>query len=251
LIGDAVSHYKEHANGLLNIVYGTSIKHAGMLADAFNAAGIKAAAVSSKTPDDELANIIKAFARRELKCIANCDLLTFGFDLSAAAGMNVTIESMSDLGPTQSMAKQLQKWGRVLRAKDKPALIFDHAGNIDEHDMPDAEREWTLDGRDKKKGASSEKTKPVRQCPKCYFCDRPAPVCGNCGFVFPVASRMIEEVDGDLEEVTAPRMKPRQEAGMVAAKDGLAGLLRLEKERGYKPGLARMAWQHSKARRSG
>ena len=114
-------------------------------------------------------------------------------------------------------------------------MIFDHGGNVDRHGLPDAEREWSLAGEDKKSREAGEKTEPARQCSSCYFVHRPAPVCPNCGFVYPIQSRMVEEVEGDLAEVTGPRgPTPRQEQGMVAAKDGLDGLIRLGQQRGYK-----------------
>lgn len=222
LIGNAVQHYSNHAMGRLNIAYCTSVKHAEITAEAFRNGGIPAAAISGEMEDDERARLVRAFARRELKVLCNCDLLTFGFDLSSASGMDVTVESMSDLRPTKSLSLQLQKWGRVLRRKDYPALIFDHGGNVDLHDLPDAPREWSLDGRDSKK-RDGEPTQPVRQCPECYYVHRPAPCCPGCGFTYPVQSRMVEEVDGELAEVTARRER-KTEQGMAVDLDALIAL---------------------------
>ena len=134
----------------------------------------------------------------------------------------MTIESMSDLSPTKSLPWQLQKYGRVLRRKDRPAIIFDHAGNIDRHGLPDDDREWSLDGKAKRAG-NSEPTIPVRQCPQCYFVSRPSPTCPACGFVHPVASRTVEEVEGELAEVTerARKVAVRQEQGRSETLDDL------------------------------
>jgi len=181
LVGSAIKHYRDTAMGRLNISFCTSIKHAELTADAFRDAGIPAAHVSGSMDDKEIAMRIKAFARRELLVLANCDLMCFGFDLASAANMDVTIECMSDLRPTKSLPLQLQKWGRVLRYKDQPAIILDHAGNSkpDFHGLPDSDREWSLEGKDSKKGG--EKTEPTRQCGECFFVHRPAPVCPHCG----------------------------------------------------------------------
>jgi superfamily II DNA or RNA helicase len=244
LIGNAARHYKSHAMGRLNVAYCTSIKHAEITAAAFREAGIPAAHVSGKMDDAELSRRVKAFARREILTLCNADLLTFGFDLSAASGIDVTIESMSDLRPTKSLALQCQKWGRVLRMKDYPALIFDHAGNSDAdmHGLPDSDREWTLEGR--AKGArEGEKTEPTRQCQECYFVHRPAPVCPNCGNVYPIMGRTVDEVEGELEEVTDRAMTPKQEIGFVARTEGLEGLVAYGKSKGYKP-----AWAYKQAK---
>jgi DNA repair protein RadD len=236
LVGSAIKHYKDLAHGMLNISFCTSIKHAELTAEAFRGAGVNAAHVSGSMDDKEIARRIKAFARREITVLANCDLMTFGFDLASAANMDVTIECMSDLRPTKSLPLQLQKWGRVLRYKNRPAIILDHAGNSkpDFHGLPDSDRDWSLAGKDKKNGG--EKTEPTRQCGECYFVHRPSPECPHCGFVYPVMGRMIEEVDGELikvsrEEAAAAAKVVRQDQGRAKT---LAELIAQGKARGMK-----------------
>lgn len=236
LVGNSVEHYRDHAMGRLNVVYCASIKHAEIVAAAYQAAGIPSACITGAMDDAERSRIIKAFARRQILALTSVDLLTFGFDLASAAQMDVTVECMSDLAPTQSLAKQMQKWGRVLRMKETPALIFDHAGNSGRHGLPDDPREWSLAGKETKE--AGEKTTPARQCPNCYFVHRPCPTCPECGFVYPVQSREIEEVDGTLHEVTRCDSKSKpisksQEAAIVATREGLDGLIALGFNRGY------------------
>lgn len=217
LIGDAVHHYKAHAMGKLGITFCTSIEHSEMVAQAYRDGGISAAHVDGETPDDEMLRIVRAYARREILQLCCADLLTFGFDLSSASGMDVTVESMSDLAPTKSLAKQMQKWGRVLRKKPYPAMIFDHAGNAihangrTNHGLPDDDRRWTLQGRVKGAGSSSSRSMPVKNCSECFCVHRPAPVCPQCGHVHAVDSRMVKQVDGTLLEVS--RTKPREMTG--------------------------------------
>ena len=248
LTGNAVRHYKSHADGRLNLAFCTSIKHAEIVAAEFTAQGVPAAAVSGAMDDAERSRIIKAFARRELKCLTNCSLLAFGFDLASAAQMDVTIESMSDLAPTKSLPWQMQKWGRVLRRKDEPALIFDHAGNVDRHDLPDDDREWSLEGK-AKRDSDKEPTAPARQCPQCYYVHRPTPCCPACGFVYPIASRMVDEVEGELAEVERKRAV-RQEQGRA---NTLEDLIRQGQARGMAnpAGWARHVFAAREAKRAG
>lgn len=234
LIGDAVKHYKEHAFGRLGIAYCTSIKHSEITAEILRANGVPAMHIDGTTPENERRQIIRAYANRELLYLTNCELLTFGFDLASQVGRDVTIECMSDLRPTKSLALQMQKWGRVLRMKDFPALIFDHANNFKEHGLPCEERHWTLEDRVKQKGGGGARALPVKQCHECYFCHPPALECPSCGFVYPIESRELFEVDGELAEIEIKRQKREKRMEVGRAKT-FADLRAIAKERDYHP----------------
>jgi DNA repair protein RadD len=238
LVGNAARHYKENAWGKLNLSFCTSVLASKMSSQMFNDAGIPSACLHGDMDDRDIQRIIMAFARREILNISSCMLIAFGFDLAQASGQNVTVESMSDLAPTKSLQWQKQKWGRPMRMKPDPAFIFDHVGNHLHHGMPHDEPDWTLDVKPKR-GGNSEPTKPVRQCPSCYFVHRPSPTClrPGCGFVYPIDSRMVEEVEGDLAEVMERQRKvdARQEQGRT---ETLADLLALAARTGKKPGWA-------------
>lgn len=246
LVGNSVKHYKDKAMGMLNVCFCVSVKHAQIVAQSFCDNGVPAACIHGGMKDDERRRLIMAFARREIKVLTSCQLLSFGFDLSSAAQMDVTVECMSDLQPTQSLALQLQKFGRVLRPSDKPSVILDHAGNLERHGFPDDHRDWSLADREKKGGGNSEPTLPFKQCPNCYFCFSPVPSCPSCGFIIPVADRTIEEVDGDLKEVEKQEKKEeRQKQGQAQT---LADLLVIQKEKGYRHGWAQRVYNGRKRR---
>jgi DNA repair protein RadD len=232
LVGNSVKHYKDKAMGMLNVCFCVSVKHAQIVAQSFCDNGVPAACIHGGMNDDERKRLIVAFARREIKVLTSCQLLSFGFDLSSAAQMDVTVECMSDLQPTQSLALQLQKFGRVLRPSDNPSVILDHAGNLERHGFPDQPREWTLADREKKGGGNSEPTLPVKQCGNCYYCHAPAPVCPNCGHEHPVMDRDIEEVDGELSEVQM-QLEKKQERQKQGQAQTLEDLIELGKSRGY------------------
>lgn len=241
LIGDAVSSYADNAMGMLNIGFATSRKHAGKCVDKFRDRGIAAMSIDGTMGDDERRRIIQGFAKREFTVLFNVALLTFGFDLAQAAQMDVTVECMSDLNPMKSLPMQMQKWGRTLRKKPYPALIFDHANNWREHDFPDSPRAWSLEGVERRgPRGEQERDVKVRQCEiatgGCGYVFKPAPVCPNCGRVMPVNSREVDEVDGHMAEIDraaaeAARKGARQEQGRT---DTLEGLIALGRNKGYK-----------------
>lgn len=240
IIGDCVTDYKKRCMGKLHIVRCSSIKHSQMVAETFRANGVKAMHVDGETPMDERKRIFVAFAKREITVLTFCDLLNFGFDLSQASGMDVCIESCSDLKPTKSLAAQLQFWGRVLRYKDYPAIINDHVNNYLEHGLPCSDRDWTLESRKKKKKGEREPVPATRQCSSCFYVHPPAPSCPACGFVYPVASREIDEVDGDLHKIDKEEAKRQaqikkfQNMREQNAAETMEDLIKLAQARGYK-----------------
>lgn len=235
-VGSAIEHYKRLAMGKRNICFNTSIRDAEETAEQFRQAGIPTAAVYGKLGDDEIKRRIVAIAKRELLCLTSVDLLTFGFDMSASANMDVTVESLSLMRPTESRALFGQMIGRALRKKDYPAILMDHAGLRDKFGMPDAPQNWTLEGREKQSRDGAEKTIPVRQCSQCFMVHRPSPQCPACGFVYPIAARTIEEVDGELVEVTRDQLAQvaKQERMIQGRARTLPELIELGKRKGVK-----------------
>jgi hypothetical protein len=110
--------------------------------------------------------------------------------------------------PTKSLSLCLQMQGRALRrAPGKTsAKIFDHAGNWLRHGLYDVDRDWSLEGRAKRKGEA-----PAKKCPGCHAIV-PAAVreCPECGYEFEM-ERKIAERPGELREITraAPPVQPR------------------------------------------
>ena len=236
IIGDCVSEYRSRCMGRLHIVRAVSIKHSQMIAESFRNEGVPAAHVDGTTEADELKKIVRAYARRELKVLTFCELLGFGFDLSAASGMDVCIESGSDLRPSKSLSGQMQYWGRMLRYKDYPAIINDHVNNFIEHGLPCDDRDWTLHDRVQGK-RNTERAPPTRQCDSCFHIHSPAPQCPKCGHVYEVKYRDVDEVDGQLEKVDkeVARKSKRMEQGKAETLDDL---IALGLSRGYKNPVA-------------
>lgn len=258
LIGSSVEHYKKYAMGKLGITFAVGRKHSEILAQAYRDSGIPAMHMDGDTPEYERNRIIKAYARRELLQLCNAELLSFGFDLNSASGMDVCIETMTDCQPTMSLEKQLQKWGRVLRYKTEHALIFDHAGNAmksaDEpkHGFPCWDREWDISPIEKKNGETFERSISARRCPGCHYCFFPAPVCPNCSMIMPIQHREIKTVTGELKELQIQQKKEEKktrvrEEWMCKT---LEDWIELGKERGHAKGWAFMRWKTAKPRKN-
>lgn len=247
LIGDAVAHYKKHAIGKLGVTFCTSIKHSKMMCEEYNNNGVRAVHMDAETPKHIRRQMIIDFARRKIDQITSVDLLCFGFDLGSQVKdlpdcKNVTVECMSDLRPTRSLPLQMQKWGRVLRYKDYPALIFDHANNHKAHGIPCLERDWTLADRETRRRGEVEEEmeEKYKRCPDCYYAHEPAPKCPNCGHVYKKKpNKSLEQIDAELEEIKINQQKraKRIEESMC---ETLEDWEALAKDRGYKEGWAKI-----------
>lgn len=249
IIGDAVKTYRDTAAGKLCVVFATSRKHAGLIQQAFQGAGIAAQVIDGTMDAPTRKRLVMGFARREYTVLINVLLLTFGFDLAQAAGMNVRVEAISDMCPRKSLPMQMQVWGRALRAGDEPAVILDHANNWREHGFPDSPREWEL--TTSKTRQTGERNEPVRQCEACYFVHRPAPCCPSCGHVYPVQSRMVDEVEGELRELDPDAMERARKAARMeqGRSETLDELLALAARTGKKPAWAHHVWKAREAKR--
>lgn len=216
IVGDIVQHYQRIASGKLGVTFVPDIATAETVAEQFNAAGVPAMAVSSKTHDDERCKILRRFKSRELLQLVNCDLFGEGFDLPA-------IEVVSMGRPTESYGLYVQQFGRALRlldGKDR-AIIIDHVGNVMRHGLPDAPREWSLDRRERRSSGKSDAS-TIRAClnPECgAVYERFRDACPYCGTpVPPPAERSRPEfVDGDLFELDPAMLE--QMRGAVARVD--------------------------------
>jgi len=233
ITGDAVEHYRRHADGQPAIAFCIDVAHAEEVAAAFRAAGWRAAAVSGTTPTKERDAAIAGLGTGATQILASADLISEGLDVPAVSAVIL-------LRPTQSLGLYLQQIGRGLRpAPGKSHLVvLDHAGNVYRHGLPDAERAWSLDGR------ADRRVRPkTRRCPECGAVHDPAPCCPVCGRVYVVERRErgVEVADGRLAEVDADRLRQIRDQPLCRILTGSQSLTELQligSVRGYKAGWA-------------
>jgi len=241
VVGDAVLSFQRHVPAGTAVAFCVSVSAARATAAAFQAAGIPAAVLTGDASGAARQAVLDDLAEERVRVLATVDVVSEGFDLPSIAAAIL-------LRPTKSLGLYLQQVGRALRtAPGKTrALILDHAGNAIRHGLPSADRDWSLEGvkRRSKKHVDDEPDVSVRQCLSCYAVYETAPVCPFCGSASAPTPREVKERAGELkrlEEVEAARLEEfrRRENGRA---ETLEDLLRLEKERGYKSGWARVRW---------
>lgn len=235
VLSNAVRHWRKYAGGKRTIAFAPSVARSEQLAEEFRANGVVAVALDGQTPQADRRAAFLGFADRQIDVIVNCALFCEGFDLAAQVDRDVTIEAVLQYSPTQSLAKHLQQLGRGLRKKPEPAILLDLVGNLARLGLPDDEREWTLEGRNK-----AAREVEVMTCPKCFATHGPARCCPECRHEYPVKTRAvigegrkIGEVDGELEEIDVEKLRKQRQREQQKA-ETLEELIALATARGYK-----------------
>jgi ribonuclease E len=104
----AATLYRERFGDAPGVVYAAGVDHAYNLATAFRAAGIKAEAVSGRTPPVRLAEILASYERGEIDVLINAMLLAEGWNSPRAT-------VIMHLAPTASKRVYQQRIGRIMR----------------------------------------------------------------------------------------------------------------------------------------
>ncbi len=167
---------------------------------------------------------LERFASDRVQVLSNVYVLTEGWDAPRA---KVCILARG----CGSAATYLQMVGRVLRRNgDERALVVDLAGCTHDHGLPDEDRTFTLDGIGRKPKSDREW---ISQCLACGFVTRGVsrgPACRKCGTAWPIVEPMrVEAAEMTAVRSVVPRWKRDEE---------LERLMRIARERGYKPGWA-------------
>jgi superfamily II DNA or RNA helicase len=104
----AASLYRDRFDHTPGIVYAAGVDHAYNLAKEFRAAGLKAEAVSGRTPPVRLAETLAAYERGEINVLINAMLLAEGWNSPRAT-------VCMHLAPTASRRVYQQRIGRIMR----------------------------------------------------------------------------------------------------------------------------------------
>ena len=131
----AADLYQSRFGDTPGIVYAAGVDHAERVAAAMKAIGMKAGAVSGKTPPRELAETLAAYERGEINVLVNAQLLAEGWNAPRAT-------VCMHLAPTASRRVYQQRVGRIMRLhrKKEAGVVVDFA----EPGAPHTERVITL-----------------------------------------------------------------------------------------------------------
>jgi DNA repair protein RadD len=228
IVGDAVQHYKKLLAPRPAIAFCVSVANAEATAQQFRDAGFNAASIDGSMSDEERQDRIARLADGRLHVLTSCELIGEGLDIPVCSGVIL-------LRPTKSLAMFLQQMGRALRLKPdgSPAVILDHVANVHRFGMPDAMREWSLDGkvrRDKEPGVTN-----CTLCFKAFPTGEARALAEGCvgydGVVCPILNKSESKksppmaVDGELQVVTniSDPMRPAWARGISLKKDETKG----------------------------
>lgn len=125
-----VAAWLEHALGRRTLVFTPTVEVARLVADAFVRSGVAAAYVHGGTPLDERRQLLQAYAAGALTVLANCAVLTEGYDEPRTDCIVVA-------RPTKSRALYTQMVGRGTRRHPDKAdcLVLDIVGASAQHSL--------------------------------------------------------------------------------------------------------------------
>lgn len=207
VIGDVVTNYRKFAAGKLAVCFADSLENGLAIANRFNGERIRAELISGETEEGLRYNLLRRFENREIDVIVNVDLFGEGTDIPA-------VECVIMARPTMSLGLYIQQFGRALRLMDgkKHGIIIDHVENWKRHNLPDANRVWSLD--DAPKGSRRKADPdliPITRCTneECFETYEAYRIeCPHCGHRPEPASRSsIKHVEGDLVELDPAVLK--------------------------------------------
>lgn len=123
-----IASFKKYASNRKAAAFCAGVQHTKDLAEAFNKAGIKAAAVYGDLKKEERESILQSYAKGDLQILTNCEVLTEGWDDEAT-------DCLLMCRPTKSKGLYTQMVGRGTRlypGKEK-CLVLEFTDN--RHDI--------------------------------------------------------------------------------------------------------------------
>ncbi len=198
IVDNIVDEWGKHARGLSTVVFAVTVEHSKQLTDRFLAAGVRAEHLDASTPLERRKQILKRVDDGTTQVLCNVGIAIEGIDIPR-------LKCCVLARPTKSLVKALQMQGRVRRPyENQVARIHDHAFVINEHGLPDDDRDYSLlEGSE----PTAERLTSLRTCPECFAIYEGA-VCPACGTFKTPDSREELNTVADAEQVAFSSDEP-------------------------------------------
>jgi DNA repair protein RadD len=203
IVDNVVEEWLKHASQLSTVVFAVTVEHSKQLTTRFKAAGVNAEHLDGSTGLEERKAILARVERGITRVLCNVGVAVEGLDIPR-------LKCCVLARPTKSLARAIQMMGRVRRPwNGVTARIHDHAFVIEQHGLPDAERDYTL-------SAKLADPPTVTRCESC-FCNYNGRKCPNCDRENEpkiVGERLLntvpdaEKVEFDSASEAAPTLPP-------------------------------------------
>jgi len=224
LVGDIVNSWKKYGQNRPTVCFAVNVEHSKHIRDSFMNAGILASHCDADDNDEYRNFCINRLEKGDIKVLCNVGLFQIGVDIPILSCLILA-------RPTRSLILHIQQCGRAMRTyPDKEnAIILDHAGNLMRLGLPTEDHEPTIDGKIISKNIS------LKTCKNCFAVVEKMP-CPECGYEVEkdeLGPRMINHVDGELQEIGAPVI---QKVNPLTIGSEIDHLKMRADSFGYKPG---------------
>lgn len=124
----AVDAYKAYCEGRRALVFCVDKAHTLDMAETFQKAGIECGVVLGDTPTEERSATLQALAEGKIKVVANCMVLTEGYDLPTLSAVIMARPTKSGLLYTQCIGR-----GTRIHPEKKDLIVIDLTDNSSKH----------------------------------------------------------------------------------------------------------------------
>lgn len=202
--GDIVKSWLKFAKDRKTIIYCHSTSFSKIVAQEFRDAGINAVHADAKTSSKKREQIMDSFKQGKIKVLCNVDLVSEGFNVPDCSCVVL-------LRPTESLVVYLQQSMRAMRYQEgKHAIIIDQVGNFERFGLPDADRKWTLEDREKHPHREGQTVDgpAIKTCPECFGVIEASDVnCPLCGHDFSAEIRELKQKkEQELRKIKAQQI---------------------------------------------